>query len=107
MSELLATIRRLVGNGEVLVSQHGRERLAASAITTDEIYSGVEAAKIVEEYVDAWKGPTILLPQQDTLGRPLHVLWGLTKNASGPAVLVTAYRPDPRLWTDDFKARKR
>lgn len=106
MTGLLASIRRLVEEGQVLISLHGRERLAANAIAADEVRTGIHGAEVVEEYLSAWKGPTILVLQRDTRGRPLHVLWGMARDRSGPAVLVTAYRPDPRMWTDDFKARR-
>jgi len=28
------------------------------------------------------------------------------RDASSPAILVTAYRPDPERWTEDFTGRK-
>jgi predicted DNA-binding antitoxin AbrB/MazE fold protein len=34
--------------------------------------------------------------------RPL----GVPRNAAAPAVVVTAYRPDPKRWTEDFLKRK-
>ena len=39
------------------------------------------------------------------LGRPA-TLWGVPRNAASPAVVVTAYRPDPNRWTEDFVSRK-
>jgi|GEM_PF-7069898 len=40
-------------------------------------------------------------------GMPIHVVWGIPKNLKAPAVIVTAYGPDPEKWVDDFKRRKR
>ena len=37
----------------------------------------------------------------------LHVVWGIPKGHDGPAVLVTAYRPDPKRWNETFTERKR
>jgi hypothetical protein len=31
---------------------------------------------------------------------------GIPKNMDSPAVLVTAYRPDKKYWTDNFTRRK-
>jgi hypothetical protein len=49
----------------------------------------------------------VLALQRDRDGSPVHVLWGIPRGETGPAVLVTAYRPDPRRWSDDLKRRAR
>ena len=43
--------------------------------------------------------------QRDRDGRPVHVLWGIPGGETGPAVLVTAYRPDPDKWSSDYLRR--
>jgi hypothetical protein len=44
--------------------------------------------------------------QKDHKGKPIHIVWGIPKGFSKPAVVITAYRPDPALWEADFKRRK-
>jgi hypothetical protein len=44
--------------------------------------------------------------QQDRDGRPIHVLRGIPRHAVSPAVVITAYRPDPNRWTDGNLRRK-
>jgi hypothetical protein len=107
MSKTLARIRALVSCGEVLVSRHGSTRLAAHVILPREMVDGLENAVGVEDYPDAQRGPSVLVLQQDSRGHPVHVLWGIPKGAATPAVLVTAYRPDPRRWSADFTRRMR
>jgi hypothetical protein len=42
---------------------------------------------------------------KDSEINPIHVVWGIPKGARSPAVLVTAYRPDPAKWSSDFIRR--
>jgi uncharacterized protein DUF4258 len=85
MSETLDRIQTLVGRGEVSVSVHGFRELASDGILLDEVTGGVTAAVVIEEYAEAFKGPSVLVLQHDRDGRPLHILWGIPKGAEGPA----------------------
>jgi Domain of unknown function (DUF4258) len=107
MSEFVTRIQELVSSGDVSVSVHGFRELAADGILLDDVTGGVSAAIVVEEYLEAFKGPSVLVLQRDGDGRPLHVLWGISKGASGPATIITAYRPRPDRWSDDFVRRRR
>ncbi len=106
MDEALQRVQELVEAGDYLVSEHGREELAADGISLNDILSGIASAEVVESYPTAWKGPTVLVLQRDRFGRPMHVVWGIPRETLRPTVLVTAYRPDETRWTDDFKRRK-
>ena len=58
---------------------------------------------MVEDYPDRFRGPSVLTLQYDGNGRPFHVVWALPAIERRPAVLVTAYRPDPKAWDNDFR----
>jgi Domain of unknown function (DUF4258) len=107
MSETLRRVQTLVLSGEVEVSRHGLQELAADGILLEETVAGVSDAEAVEDYPSFHKGPSVLALQRDSLGRPLHILWGIARGTTTPAVLVTAYRPDPGQWSEDFMRRRR
>jgi hypothetical protein len=107
MSGTLERILRLVSAREVKVSEHGYEELAEEGILVREVVERVGEALLVEDYPDYPKGPCVLVLQRDSHGRPVHVVWGIPRGEMSPAVLVTAYRPDPDRWTADLTKRKK
>ena len=106
MSQTLEHVRALVARGEVRVSAHGYEELAADQILAREVVDGLNAAVVVEDYPDFQKGPCVLVLQQDKTGKPVHVVWGIPKGHMSPAVLITAYRPDPAKWDETWLNRR-
>ena len=106
MSRMLERIRELVARREVQISDHGYDELADDDLFVDDILAGLAAAIVVEEYPAYHKGPCVLVLQRDGQDHPVHVVWGVPKDASSPAVVVTAYRPDPARWSEDFLRRK-
>jgi hypothetical protein len=105
MSQTLQQILDLIDRGEVRVSAHGYDELAEDDIPVKDIMAGVLDAVAIEDYSEYPKGPCVLALQWDLQGKPVHVVWGIPRNAFAPAVLVTAYRPDPKQWSADFTRR--
>jgi len=106
MVDILNRITELVATGDVMISAHGYDEMAEDGILAGDVIDGVKIAVIVATYPDYAKGPCVLVRQFDQSGSPVHVVWGIPKGRTSPAVLVTAYRPDPARWTDDFLRRK-
>jgi len=106
MSKTLDRVLRLIKLGEAIVSDHGYDELAEDNIYVRDIMSAMSNASVIEDYPEYPKGPSVLVLIKDNLGDPIHVVWGIPRDASSPAVLVTAYRPDAYSWTADFLRRK-
>jgi len=107
MSEIFEEIHALIERNEVQISAHGYDELIRDTIMAMDALEGISDATLLEDYPDYHKGPCVLVLQKDRQGEPIHVVWGIPKGKSSPAVLVTAYRPDPDRWSADFKRRKK
>ncbi len=98
MSGTLEQLKALMMQGEVRISVHGYDELAADDLSARNVVSGLADAELLEDYPEFSKGPCVLVFQRDQEGRPIHAVWGIPKGTKGPAVLITAYRPDPTQW---------
>ena len=106
MSKTLEQIRALVARGDVRVSLHGYEELAADRVQVRDVIDGLNTAVVVEDYPDYLKGPCVLVLEHDGANQPIHVVWGIPAGRASPAVVVTAYRPDPAKWDQTWQKRR-
>lgn len=106
-SQTLDAVRAHIAAGKVRISEHGRQELSDDDIDLLPIIESIASAVIVEDYPDYAKGPCVLCLQHDEKGEPIHILWGLAANAPNVATLITAYRPDPKRWMEDWITRRK
>jgi len=104
VSNTFLIVKELVAAGKFRVSQHGDEEMREDGIYLTALLGSLTDAVVVEDYPDAWKGPTILLLQEFEHLK-FHAIWGLSKSAPDVATLITAYVPDPTIW--DLSLTKR
>ena len=107
MSATLNRVRALVEVGDYLVSVHGYEELDEDGIVAEDLVTSLDRAEMVEDYPDAGRGPSVLALHRLPGGEVVHVVWGLPAGRLAPAVIVTAYRPDPARWSPDWRTRRR
>jgi hypothetical protein len=106
MSETLRRVQALVSSDDYLVSDHGFYELEEDGIVAGDAITGIAAAIAIEDYPDRVRGPSVLVLQHDSDGRAIHVVWAIPAGQRRPAVLVTAYRPNPELWDTEFRERR-
>ena len=106
MSDTLDQIKNLIRKEKVLISSHGYEELADDKIFVRDLIDTIKDSFLVEDYPDFGKGPCVLVLQKDRDKKPVHAVWGIPKGSNSPAVLVTAYRPDPNRWSKDYLERQ-
>jgi len=104
---ILSRVLGLIGNGKFRVSLHALRELENDGLLIEALIDGIGNCTLVEEYPEYHKGPCVLILQFDEFARPIHLLWGIPAGADEPAVLITAYQPDPDRWSEDFTGRRR
>ncbi len=106
MSATFIKVKVFVAAGAWQPTTHTLTRMEQRNIFVVDVLRGLDTAEIVEDYPDDPRGPSVLTLSYDGAGLPIHVLWGIAKNNTSVANLVTLYRPDLLEWFDDWKIRK-
>ena len=106
MSDTFAKVKGLVAAGKSQVTEHSQESLLDDGIDLDEILQSVSTGQVIEDYPDAFKGPSVLLLQMIRIDMPVHVIWGISKFNENVASLITVYFPAPEKWYDGFIKRR-
>ncbi len=89
---------------EVRFSGHAVMRMFERGLSKDQVLAIVKTGELIADYPDDSPYPSCLL-----LGyidnKPVHVV--IARDAvTGICFVVTAYQPNPQLWSANFKLRR-
>jgi len=85
-------------------SRHAITRMFERGLSVSDVRDVIAHGDAIASYPDDQPYPSTLL-----LGysgkRPIHVVVAQAP-ADGACFVITAYEPDPAVWTDDFRRRR-
>lgn len=87
----------------IVITKHGKNRLVEREISVDDIMYAIAHGEIIKQYEDDKPLPSCLVLSSNVAGRSIHIVISHDEDF---LYLITAYYPDPELWSDDFKTRK-
>lgn len=89
----------------VTFTRHAIERMFFRAIAPQVVVALIERGEVITSYSDDKPHPSVLL-LGFVEGSPLHVVVARDEG-TGDCYVVTVYVPDPTLWSDDFRTRRK
>ena len=90
---------------QLLFRTHALQRMFERQISVDNVWWVLESGETIAEYPDDRPIPSRLVLGW-VLNQPLHVVAADEKD-SDITVVISTYRPDPKLWYPDFRRRLR
>lgn len=91
-------------DGGIMLSKHIKERCKERNISIDDVLNVLMNGNIIKQYEDDTPFPSCLINGVDMSGVPCHAVaaYDALTNA---VCLVTTYRPNVDLWTEDFTVK--
>lgn len=89
---------------EVVFSGHAIRRMFERGLGRDAILDVVRGGEVIAEYPDDSPYPSSLV-LGFVAGEPVHAVVARDPQ-TGACFVVTAYRPDPVKWSNDFRKRR-
>jgi Domain of unknown function (DUF4258) len=83
---------------------HALQRMFQRAIGRDAVRAVAFTGETIEDYPADHPYPSRLVLGWDGV-RPLHVVAAYNR-ADDETIIITAYEPDPALWSADFRTRR-
>lgn len=96
-------LQRINRAENIVVTQHGRKRMAERGIALADVMSAIKSGEIIEQYPDDFPFPSCLILGKAKDSRQIHVVASVNEDM---IYLITAYYPDAESWEEDMKTRK-
>lgn len=104
----METIHKIINdditNFDIIYRIHATRRIFQRSINPDDIVSTLLNGNIIENYEDDFPLPSVLINGKTAKGKPLHVVAAINIEDQ-QLIIITAYEPDPNLWSEDYKRR--
>jgi len=88
----------------VIFRIHALRQMFQRRISDIEIHEILREGVIIEDYPDDTPYPSCLVSGRANQ-RPIHVVMAYN-NVEREAIVITAYEPDPEVWSENFSRRK-
>ena len=89
---------------EIVFSRHAVQRLFERGVSKTDVRQIISEGRVIVDYPDDQPYPSALMLGFLISNEPLHVV--VAKDAStGRCFVITAYRPDSKIWDDTFTIR--
>jgi hypothetical protein len=88
----------------VRFTRHAFERLFERGIPPDSVMRIMREGEVIASYPDDVPFPSALILGHEA-GKAVHVVVARDPD-TGLCHVVTVYRPNPAIWSDDFKTRR-
>jgi hypothetical protein len=108
LTRKLNNIQRCCWNGKLLYTRHAMAEMRMEEfgkIREQEVFEAITCGEIIEEYENGEPYPSMLIYGRAQSERPLHIVCAYSEE-DDLAIVITAYPPDPKLWMD-YRRRKR
>ena len=99
----IGSIQALFSGRAVELTQHFHNRLKERYIKYADIRNAIECGEIIEQSLDDFPNPSVLILGESCDGNPLHIAVGVDDDRLW---LITAYYPTHDFWDMDYRTRK-
>ncbi len=83
---------------------HAIQRMFERSISKDDVRNVIESGETIRDYPDDTPYPSkLMLGWID--GRPFHLVVA-TNVTDDEVIVITAYRPDPDIWDQEFRSKR-